>query len=75
MMTKLQGIPKEYYEYVYTIEDETVNGMKQVLRNVLDLDMEILMDKGQQAREFIINEKLNTIQAQKIMKFIDRLND
>lgn len=70
LTTKLPGMPKEYYKYVYIIEDETINGMKKILEEILSKSNEELEQKGLKAREFVIKEKNNYVQANKIQKLI-----
>ncbi len=68
--TKLPAMPKEYYKYVYIIEDETINGMKKILKKLLSKSNEELKQKGLEARKFVIKEKNNYEQAKKIQKWI-----
>ena len=37
LTTKLPGMPKEYYQYVYFIENETIAGVQEVLNNLINL--------------------------------------
>ena len=37
LTTKLSGIPEEYFDYVYTMDDESVEGIKKSLAKVLSL--------------------------------------
>lgn len=68
LTTKLPGIPEEYFEYVYTFEDEDVNGMKKSLEKTLnDSELEI---KGQNARKFVLDYKNNILQGKKILNFL-----
>ena len=70
MTTLLPGMPKEYYPYVYKIEDETPNGVAKTLNEFFSLDKTIRYDIGKRAREFVLNNKSNVVQAKKIIDFI-----
>ena len=67
LTTVLPGMPKEYHPYVYLIEEETVDGVRKMLTQVLANSEEDLFRKGQAAREFILNQKNNVIQAKKLL--------
>ena len=67
LTTKLPGMPKEYYKYIYIIEDESKNGMKNSLAKILNLPREELYEKGRKAKEFVLKYKNNNIQSKKII--------
>ncbi len=69
LTTKLPGMPKEYYGYVYFFEDETEDGMKSAFEDVLFKASEELHAYGMRAKEFVMNEKTNVRQAEKLMSF------
>ncbi len=71
LTTLLPGMPKEYLDYVYTITDESVDGMEAALKKVASLSEEELLGKGAQAKEFVLREKNNVKQAEKLVKFIE----
>lgn len=73
LTTRIPSMPNEYYKHVYFIEDETVSGVKKALTDVLSKSDEELYNKGKQAKEFILKEKNNLIQAKKIIEFIKKL--
>lgn len=70
LTTKLPGMPKEYYPYIYAIENESVDGVADALKSVFADDYAKRTEKGKLAREFVLNEKSNRVQAQKIIKFL-----
>lgn len=72
LTTVLPGMPKEYYPHVYLLEDETPDGIAQKLRQLCALSDEELFQKGAQAREFILKEKNNVIQAKKILDMLEK---
>ena len=70
-MTKLPGIPKEYFDYVYCIEKETSEEVEKQLKKLMEQDEELFKQKGLLAREFIIKNKSACIQTQRIIKFLN----
>ena len=70
LTTKLPGMPKEYDKYVYLIEDETVEGVARVLKEIFSQPYEMRKRKAEAAREFVLKEKSNVVQAKKIMNFM-----
>ena len=49
LTTVLPGMPKEYYPYVYLLEDETPEGVSQKLHDLLLLSEEERKKKGLEA--------------------------
>jgi len=75
LTTKLPGMPKDYYSHVYLIEDESVDGLSEALKNILTKSNEELHEKGRLAKEFVLKEKNNIVQAEKILKLMNKLNN
>lgn len=73
LTTRLPGMPAEYNEYVYLLDEENEDGMKKKLEEILSQDLNILHEKGLLAKEFIINNKSDYHQAKKIVNLIKRL--
>ena len=71
LTTKLPGMPKEYYPYVYLLEDETPKGITEKLQEIFALSMEEREEMGANARGFVLQHKSNVAQAKKILKFIE----
>lgn len=70
LTTKLSGIPEEYFDYVYTMDDESVEGIKKSLAKVLSLGDDELNRKGLKAKEFVFNNKSNVIQSGKLCRML-----
>lgn len=71
LTTKLPGMPKEYYPYVYLLEDETPKGITEKLQEIFGLSLEEREEMGANARGFVLQHKSNVAQAKKILKFIE----
>ena len=72
LMTKLPCLPKEYLPHLYLIEQETPEGVARALRDTLAKDDETLFQKGAGARNFVLKERSNVIQAKKVLDMLER---
>ena len=70
LTTRLTGIPEEYAPYVFFIEEESADGVAQALKQVLALSDEALFAKGAEAREFVLTQRNNVVQAKKILDML-----
>lgn len=73
LMTKLPGMPTEYYPYLFFIEDESAEGIKRALTEVLAVSEKERNDIGDKAREFMLKEKNNVVQSKKLTDFLKSL--
>lgn len=69
LMTKLPGLPEEYYSHLYFFESEDMNGFVHALERVLSLDDETLNKKGRAAAQFIKEHKSSRQQVERIIDF------
>lgn len=74
LTTKLPGMPAEYDEYVYLIDEETVEGLSKSITKVLSKSPEELHTFGASARDFVLREKNNVRQARKIIEMIEAMS-
>ena len=72
LTTVLPGMPKEYYPYVYLLEEETADAIAEKLGQILAQPAQDLFGKGMAAREFILKEKNNVTQAGKILAMLEK---
>lgn len=70
--TKLPGIPKDHYKYIYFIEDETAVGISNTLKTILKKSDDELHLFGCRCREFTLKEKNNIVQTKKIIQMINQ---
>ena len=73
LMTKLPGVPSEYFNYVYTIDEENAEGVKKVLLKIFSLTEEEREEFSTKAKEFIINNKNINTQCEKIFSLINKI--
>ena len=69
---KLAGIPEEYYDNMFVIQDSE-NGMEEALRKAMDLPETERIKMGEKAKHFVVKEKNPEKQCKKILELIDRL--
>ena len=74
LTTKLPGMPKEYDDYVYLLEEENVDGIKERLVEILAKSDYALHEKGEQAKAFVLKEKNNIVQSKKIINLFQQQN-
>jgi glycosyltransferase involved in cell wall biosynthesis len=72
--TKIAGIPEEYFQYLYAFNEETIDGFNSTLKTILSKPKLELLNFGMVAKEFILKEKNNKIQAVRLYdSFIEQL--
>ena len=70
LTTKLPGMPKEYDDYVFLFNEETIEGYAQRLIELSNLSEQELLFFGHQARRFVLKYKNNISQAGRILELI-----
>lgn len=69
---KLAGIPEEYYDNMFVIQDSE-NGMEEALRKAMNLPEAERIKMGEKAKQFVVKEKNPEKQCKKILELIGRL--
>ncbi len=67
--TRLPGMPKEYYPFVYFFDDETTEGMLKTFKEVLVKPETEYFELGCRAKNFVLENKNNITQAKKLLDF------
>ncbi len=68
---KLDGIPKEYYEHYYTIDELDVDSLTRRIQEVLSMPERELKKKAADARRFVMQNKTAKAQIRKMLDFIN----
>ena len=71
LTTDLPGMPGEYKQYVYLIEDETEEGVCTAFKQIAKLNETEIIEKGKEARDFVLFKKNNKIQTEKILRMVN----
>lgn len=69
LMTRLEGIPPEYFAHAYAIERETADGVAEALRSVFALPDEQREQVGKSAKDFVLNGKSAKAQVSRLLEF------
>jgi len=71
LTTRLPGIPKEYFDYVFVLKNETIEGMRNKIESILEMPRKKLDEQGQRARRFVLENKNSLVQTKKIIDMIE----
>lgn len=67
---KLEGIPEEYYKYIFVIQDETEKSIISAIDKAFNMDEVSRREMGIKAKNFILENKSIAKQSQKILDWI-----
>lgn len=71
--TKLSGIPLDYNQYLLFFEDESVLGIRNTLIQMINLSIDQQILLGRKARFFVLTNKNNSTQCEKIISLLKTL--
>lgn len=71
LTTKLPGVPTEYFDYVYTFNEVSVESYKETLTKLLSKDINELRSKGIKARDYVRKNKSSIVQTNRIASLIN----
>jgi glycosyltransferase involved in cell wall biosynthesis len=71
LIYKLPGIPAEYYDHCFSLDDVSPVMLAQAILNILKIDNSILIEKGKKAQNFIFENKNSKVQCKKIFDLIE----
>lgn len=72
IINRLPGIPEDYYQYVYTPTNDSIDAMAECISYVLAEDSNSRKAKAQSGRNFIISQKNSKVQTQRILELITK---
>lgn len=70
LMYELDGIPREYYQYCFSLQDNSVNTLFQKIIEIHHMDFEWRKQMAAEAKKFILNEKNPRTQILKLINMI-----
>ena len=73
VLTKLEGIPDEYYQYCYTCDSTDAETLARDLDAVLDIPFETRLQKAQAAFRFVKENKSAAKQTERIVNFLKEI--
>lgn len=71
LTTALPGMPEEYYPHVFVLEDETIDGMANKIKEIMSLPTQELFIFGQETKKWVLENKNCRVQIQKILQFVN----
>ncbi|MBE6209743.1 MAG: glycosyltransferase family 4 protein [Rikenellaceae bacterium] len=74
LMCKLESIPEEYNKHLFFFEDESVAGMSNRIKELLDAPSEEMMKFGELASRFILENKNAKEQTRRILEMIENIH-
>ena len=70
----LPGIPIEYYNYLYVVENNDILSLKNKIVEVCNKEKDELIEFGKLAQGFVLNEKNYSVQTKKMIEML-KLNN
>ncbi|MFA6308349.1 MAG: glycosyltransferase [Clostridia bacterium] len=74
IMYKLDGIPTEYDKYLYYVIDNSTESLKNRIIEVCEKSDEELLNFGQKAKDFVLKEKNNVVQANRVINMLKEVH-
>lgn len=71
LTTPLPGMPEEYKRYAYLFDDESTDGIYETLKLLLSKSKEELHEFGNRAKQFVLTNKSNIVQAKRVLSFFE----
>ena len=72
LTTNLPGMPFEYHDHVFLLEDETPTGMANKLKDISSFSKQELYSFGVSTKNWVLNNKNCKAQVLKIISFIEQ---
>lgn len=71
LMYKLDGVPDEYYNYCYALEDTSIKALTNSIIDICEQDYEEAVAKAKKAKAFILKEKSPKIQCDRLLDMLN----
>lgn len=75
LTTKLPGIPAEYFDYLYFMDDNSVASIRNKLSELLSIPDEALNEVGKTAQKFVADNKNSKIQTRKFIWMVKGIHN
>ncbi|WP_161987790.1 glycosyltransferase [Arcticibacter tournemirensis] len=73
LMYKLEGIPDEYYDHCYSLDDTSISSLADKIESICQQSKEVLSAKGRSAQKFVYQNKNPHVQVDKMVKMVYKL--
>ena len=71
LMYRLDGIPKEYDNYIYYVDGDSMDDLADMIKKLINRPQKDLDEFGKKAREWVLENKNAKVQAKKVMELIN----
>lgn len=71
---RMEGIPVDYYNYVFVSEDDSPQGLASALGKLLDMPPDDRQKKGLEARQYILDNKTIEVQVGRIIELLKNVS-
>ncbi len=71
IMHPLKCLPEEYYNFIFTAQDETDAGLMNTIFDVCEKNKEELKTFGENAAQFILTKKNSYVQVKRMLELMD----
>lgn len=68
VMCKLLAIPQEYNDFLFYFTEESIDGYASKMDEIVHMDSDYLLRRGESGRAFILKEKNEVVQTAKIVE-------
>jgi len=72
IMNRIPGIPKEYFDYVFSPKNESIDALAEELDIVTNLSDEELERRADEGKQFVLTKKNSKVQVSRIINMINR---
>lgn len=73
LMYQLPGVPVEYFKHCYTLTGDSAQDLAEKIAEILELPTSLREKMGQNASEFIVEQKNPRIQVKKILDLMNEI--
>ncbi|GAB6155716.1 hypothetical protein JCM17380_44670 [Desulfosporosinus burensis] len=74
LMTRLDGIPREYFDYVLTLDERNSNALCNKFEEIFSMDDSELENFGLKAKQFVLSYKNPGVQAKILVSLLKSVN-
>lgn len=70
LTTKLDGIPEEYYQFLFLMDKNSPDAIASAICSIRKLDDNTIMERVQSGQEYLLKQKNNIVQSRAILDFL-----
>ncbi|MBQ7288439.1 MAG: glycosyltransferase [Clostridia bacterium] len=70
---RIKGIPEEYFDYLIEMKSTEPAEIAKAIQQVADMSSAARKERGEAGKQFVLKEKNNVVQAEKILAFVNEV--